>query len=71
MVNQQLENLQLATKILNITTIKYKEGIGSNLELITANQDLKNSQTNYLNAIYDLLVAKIDYLVSIGQPIKL
>lgn len=71
MVNQQLENLQLATRILNITTIKYKEGVGSNLELITANQDLKTTQTNYLSAVYDLLVAKIDYLVAIGQPIKL
>lgn len=71
MVNQQLENLQLATRILNVTTIKYKEGVGSNLELITANQDLKTTQTNYLSAVYDLLVAKIDYLVAIGQPIKL
>lgn len=70
-VLQQEENLQLATKILHITTVKYNEGVGSNLELITANQDLKTTQTNYLNAVYDLLVAKIDYLIAIGQPIKL
>jgi outer membrane protein len=70
-VDQQKENLELATRIFNITSIKYKEGVGSNLELITANQDLKTSQTNYLNAIYDLLVAKLDYQVAIGQNIKL
>lgn len=70
-VNQQQENLDLANKILRVTTIKYNEGVGSNLELITANQDLKTTQTNYLNAVYDLLVAKIDYLIAIGQPIKL
>jgi outer membrane protein len=70
-VEQQKENLELATRIFNITSIKYKEGVGSNLELITANQDLKTSQTNYLNAIYDLLVAKLDYQVAIGQTIKL
>ena len=70
-VNQQKENLNLATRILNVTTIKYNEGIGSNLELITANQDLKTTQTNYLSAVYDLLVAKLDYMVASGQTIKL
>lgn len=70
-VEQQKENLALAERILNTTTIKYNEGVGSNLELITANQDLKTTQTNYLSAVYDLLVAKLDYLIAIGQPIKL
>jgi outer membrane protein TolC len=70
-VEQQKENLNLATRILNVTTIKYNEGIGSNLELITANQDLKTTQTNYLSAVYDLLVAKLDYIVASGQTIKL
>ncbi len=70
-VLQQKENLELANKILNTTTIKYNEGVGSNLELITASQELKTTQTNYLSAVYDLLVAKIDYQVAIGQTIKL
>ncbi len=71
LVEQQKENLNLANRILNVTTIKYNEGIGSNLELITANQDLKTTQTNYLSAVYDLLVAKLDFLVATGQAIKL
>lgn len=71
LVEQQKENLKLAEKILNITNIKYKEGVGSNLELITANQDLKTSQTNYFNALYDLLVAKLDFQVAIGTDIKI
>jgi outer membrane protein len=70
-VTQQKENLDLATRILKITTIKYNEGVGSNLEMITANQDLKTTQTNYLSAVYDLLVAKLDYQVALGQQIKL
>lgn len=69
-VMQQRENLMLATRILNVTTVKYNEGVGSNLELITANQDLKTTQTNYLSAVYDLLVAKLDLIVATGQPIK-
>lgn len=70
-VIQQTENLELAKRILNVTTIKYNEGVGSNLEMITANQDLKTTQTNYLSAVYDLLVAKLDYQVALGQTIKL
>lgn len=68
---QQKENLELANKILRITTIKYNEGVGSNLEMITANQDVKQSQTNYFTALYDLLVAKLDYQVALGEQIKL
>lgn len=70
LVNQQKENLDLANRILKVTTIKYNEGVGSNLEMITANQDLKTTQTNYLSAVYDLLVAKLDFLVATGQQIK-
>ncbi len=69
-VVQQKENLDLANRILNISTIKYNEGVGSNLELITATQDVRNTQTNYLSALYDLLVTKLDYQVALGQTIK-
>ena len=69
-VLQQKENLALADKIVNITMIKYKEGVGSNLEVTTATQDQKNAQTNYLNALYDLIIAKIDYNTAMGQPTK-
>jgi outer membrane protein TolC len=69
-VIQQKENLALADKIVNITMIKYKEGVGSNLEVTTATQDQKNAQTNYLNALYDLIIAKIDYNTAMGQPTK-
>lgn len=69
-VLQQKENLALADKIVNITSIKYKEGVGSNLEITTATQDQKTAQTNYLNALYDLIIAKIDYNTAMGQPTK-
>ncbi|MES2616250.1 MAG: TolC family protein [Bacteroidota bacterium] len=69
-VEQQKENLELANRIVNTTTIKYKEGVGSNLEITTATQDQKTAQTNYLNALYDLLVAKLDYNQAMGQTSK-
>lgn len=69
-VEQQRENLDLANRIVTTTTIKYKEGVGSNLEITTATQDQKTAQTNYLNALYDLLIAKLEYNQAMGQTAK-
>jgi outer membrane protein len=63
----QKQNMNLAQEILTITSKKYENGLGSNLEVLTAQQDLKTSQTNYLNAIYDVLVAKADLLKALGK----
>jgi outer membrane protein len=66
----QKANFELAQKIFKITETKYKEGVGTNLELINANQELKTAQTNYLNSVYDLLVAKLNVQIASGQSIK-
>ncbi len=51
-------NIGLAEKIYNTAKIKYKEGVGSSLEITQAEQSLYQSQSNYNRALYDLLVAK-------------
>lgn len=56
----QKRNLALAEEVVRVSQIKYKEGVGSNLEIINAENDLKQSQTNYLASVYDVLVAKVD-----------
>lgn len=63
----QKQNMNLAQEILNITSKKYENGLGSNLEVLTAQQELKTAQSNYLNAIYDVLVAKADLLKALGK----
>jgi len=62
----QQENVILAQDILDRTTLKMKEGIGSSLELTTAQNDYLNAQASYLNSLYDLLVAKTDLQKAIG-----
>jgi len=70
-LDAQKRNLELATEIARVTKVKYQEGIGSNLEVITAESSLRESQVNYFNAIYDVLVANIDYQISLGTlPIE-
>lgn len=63
----QKKNMELAEEIYKKVNIKYANGLGSSLELTSAETDLKTAQTNYLNAIYDLLVAKTDLEKSLGK----
>ncbi|ELR72356.1 outer membrane efflux protein [Fulvivirga imtechensis AK7] len=63
----QRENMDLAEEIYNVTKIKYQEGVGSNLEVVEADTDYKESQTNYYNALYEALVAKVELDKAYGQ----
>jgi outer membrane protein len=62
--------MALASEIFNTTQIKYKEGVGSNLEVLTADKALKESQNNYFTALYDAYLAKITLEKSYGTLIK-
>ena len=66
----QKRNMNLAKNIYNVSQKKYEQGVGSNLEVINAQASLKESETNYFNAIYDMLVYKIDYLKATGSLVK-
>ena len=66
----QKRNLDLAQNIYTVSQKKYEQGVGSNLEVINAQTSLKESQTNYFNAVYDMLIYKVDYLKAIGSLVK-
>lgn len=57
LANQQ-KNLDLANRIYETTQIKYREGVGSSLEVSQAEQSLYTTQSNYMQAMYDLVVAR-------------
>ena len=59
-VRNQKANLELATNVARVAKIKFQEGVGSNLEVITAETDLRSAQTNYYSSLYDALIAKVD-----------
>jgi len=63
----QKENMELAQNIFDIAEIKYKEGVGSSLEVVNADNELKQSQTNYFNALFDAVIAKIDLTRAVGK----
>jgi outer membrane protein TolC len=66
----QKRNLELAQNVYNVTQKKYAQGVGSNIEVINAQASLKESETNYFNAIYDMLVYRIDYLKATGALVN-
>lgn len=63
----QKRNLALAEEIVRVSKIKYKEGVGSNIEVINAESSLKEAQTNYFTALYDLMIAKVDLSRAKGE----
>lgn len=66
----QKRNMDLAQHVFDVSQKKYEQGVGSNLEVTTAQSSLKEAQTNYYNSVYDMLVAKIDYQKAIGTLTK-
>ena len=66
-LDYQKKNMQLAETVYDQTKKKYEIGTGSNTEITTAQTDLKQAQTNYINAVYDAIIAKIDYLKATGK----
>ena len=66
MLAAEKENLDLTEQVYNSASIKYKEGVGSSLELTEAETGLKEAQTNYFNAMYDAITYKIDLEKALG-----
>ena len=66
-MQSQKENMELSANIARVTKVKYEQGVGSNLEVLEAENTLKESQVNYYNALYDALVAKVDLDKAYGR----
>jgi outer membrane protein TolC len=63
----QKKNMALAEKVYQQTKKKYEIGTGSQIEINAAQTDLKSAQTNYINALYDAIIAKVDFLKATGK----
>lgn len=59
-LDNQKRNMELANEVLRVSRIKYEQGVGSSLEVTTAETSLKEAQNNYITALYDLLINKIN-----------
>ena len=63
--NQKM-NMELAENVYNTSSIKYKEGVGSSLEIMNAESSLKEAQTNYFLALYEVMTSYVDLQKALG-----
>lgn len=66
-LENQRRNMDLAKEVLRVTKIKYEQGVGSSLEVTTAETSLKEAQNNYISALYDMLINKVNLDKALGN----
>lgn len=66
-VKNQEKNLALAKRIYDTTQTKYKAGVGSSFELVSAEQSLYSAQQALMQAQYDLLTALTAVKRALGE----
>jgi outer membrane protein TolC len=66
-LESQKENVQLAEQVVKTAEIKYHEGVGSSLEISDANTSLIESQINLLEAMYNMIIARIELQKATGK----
>lgn len=65
--NAVKENLDLARDVYNTIQLQYKSGVKTYLEVLIAESDLRTTQINYYNALYQVLSGKVDLLKATGE----
>ncbi len=63
----QKKNMELAESVYQQTKKKYEAGTGSQTEINTAQTDLKTAQTEYITALYNAIIAKVDFMKATGK----
>lgn len=66
-LDNQKRNMELAQEVLRVSKIKYEQGVGSSIEVTTAETSLKESQNNYINALYDLMINRVNVDKAAGR----
>src|SRR5690606_36142263 len=66
-VQDSEENLDLAESIFEVAQIKFREGVGSSVEMYQAESTFYQAQSRYINALYDFMVSKSNLEKALGK----
>lgn len=66
-VNNAKRSESLANSIYEVAQIKFKEGVGSSLELTQAESELFQAQSAYINALFELIEANSNLEFALGN----
>jgi outer membrane protein TolC len=65
-LDYQRRNMQLAEQVYDQTKKKFESGLASNTDITNTQTDLISAQTNYVNALYDAIIARVDFSKATG-----
>jgi len=54
------KNRELAKEISRVSKTKYDNGLGSSLEMVNAESDVREADANFFNVLYDTLISQIE-----------
>jgi outer membrane protein len=60
------QNVDMAKDVYKVVSYQYREGVKTYLDVIVAQSDLRTSELNYYNALFQVLSSKIDLEKSLG-----
>ncbi|AZQ63480.1 TolC family protein [Flammeovirga pectinis] len=66
-LNLQEKNMQVSDKVYTNSQIKFKEGVGSSIEVTTSSQDFATAANEYFSSLYEVLIAKLSYEKANGR----
>ncbi|MFB9844691.1 TolC family protein [Mucilaginibacter ginsenosidivorans] len=66
-LNSQKRSRELAAEVLRVSKIKYQQGVGSSIEVTQAQTDFENADNQYIQALYNALVSKVDLDKAYGK----
>lgn len=66
-MDAQESNMQLAERVYTTVKKKYEQGVGSSFEILQADTEFQQAQSNYFRALYDAIIAKISYQKALGK----
>ncbi|WP_207491956.1 TolC family protein [Aridibaculum aurantiacum] len=66
-LDAQDRNMKLAESVYATTKKKFEQGLSSSFEVLQADTELQNAQSNYFTALYNAIVARIGYQSSLGK----
>lgn len=66
-LNSQKRSRELAAEVLRVSKIKYQQGVGSSIEVTQAQTDYQNADNQYIQALYNALISKVDLDKAYGR----
>ena len=66
-LNTQKRSRELAQEVLRVSNIKYTQGVGSSIEVTQAQTELENADNQYIQALYNALISKVDQDKAYGR----